>query len=107
MAGEMLPVVVLNRVDGEQPTDGEDMVMEIDPMDLLEVEIGDEGEEERGGKDQIDPDNHEPEKVKNEDEPTFAGGDEGHCDPLEIIPFDGGDESMKTADRKDTTLEEK
>merc|ERR1719422_1221342 len=92
------PVVVLNRVDGENQ---EEMVMEMDPMDMLEVGIGD-GDEERGEEVEVDLDNLE--VVDDDGAPTF--GDEELGDPIEITPVQEGDESVNTPDMTDTTHEE-
>jgi len=105
----MQPVVVLNRVDGEQPEEGEgeEMVMEMDPMDMLEVGIGEEGDEdERGEEVEVDLDNLE--VVDDDGAPTFGDDEEVIGDPIEITPVDGGDadESMNTPDMTDTTHEE-
>lgn len=103
----MQPVVVLNRVDGEkQPDDGEseEMVMEMDPMDMLEVGIGEDGDEdERGEEVEVDLDNLE--VVDDDGAPTF-GEEEITGDPIEITPVLDGDESMNTPDMTDTTHEE-
>jgi len=97
------PVVVLNRVDGENQEggDGEEMVMEMDPMDMLEVGIGD-GDEERGEEVEVDLDNLE--VVDDDGAPAF--GDEELGDPIEITPVQEGDESVNTPDMTDTTHEE-
>ena len=98
------PVVVLNRVDGENQEggDGEEMVMEMDPMDMLEVGIGD-GDEERGEEVEVDLDNLE--VVDDDGAPAF--GDDELGDPIEITPVQEGDESVNTPDMTDTTHEEK
>merc|ERR1719357_1716365 len=66
----MQPGVVLNRVDGEKEPAGEEMVMEMDPMDMLEVGIGD-ADDERG------------EVVDDDGVPAF---DDDATDPIEITP---------------------
>jgi len=101
------PVVVLNRVDGESPQEGEgeEMVMEMDPMDMLEVGIGDESmEDERGEEVEVDLDNLE--VVDDDGAPTFGDDEEITGEPIEITPVYGGDESMNTPDMSDTTHEE-
>jgi len=104
----MQPVVVLNRVDGEkQPEDGEgeEMVMEMDPMEMLEVGIGDVDDDERGEEVEVDLDNLE--VVDDDGAPTFGDEEEITGDPIEITPvIDEGDESMNTPDMTDTTHEE-
>lgn len=104
----MQPVVVLNRVDGEkQPDDGEgeEMVMEMDPMEMLEVGIGDVDDDERGEEVEVDLDNLE--VVDDDGAPTFGDEEEITGDPIEITPvIDEGDESMNTPDMTDTTHEE-
>eukprot|EP00092_Neocalanus_flemingeri_P018789 GFUD01020347.1.p1 GENE.GFUD01020347.1~~GFUD01020347.1.p1 ORF type:complete len:912 (-),score=187.38 GFUD01020347.1:274-3009(-) len=116
----MQPVVVLNRVDGEEApqegegdVEGEEMVMEMDPMDMLEVGIGEGDEDERGEEVEVDLDNLEvvdddgaPKFGDDEEAPTFGDDDEVSGDPIEITPFEGGDESMNTPDMTDTTHEE-
>jgi len=83
----MQPVVVLNRVDGEKEPAGEEMVMEMDPMDMLEVGIGD-ADDERGEEVEVDLDNLE--VVDDDGVPAF---DDDATDPIEITPVQTEDDT--------------
>jgi len=90
--------VVNDRVDGENQLggDGEEMVMEMDPMDILELGIGD-ADEERGDYVEVDLENLE---VVNDDGATTFG-DVLTVAPIEITPLQEEGESVNTPDMTD------
>eukprot|EP00092_Neocalanus_flemingeri_P094413 GFUD01120055.1.p1 GENE.GFUD01120055.1~~GFUD01120055.1.p1 ORF type:complete len:104 (+),score=45.69 GFUD01120055.1:32-313(+) len=77
--------------------------MVINPMDMLEVEIGEGVQYDNL---EVIDDDGAPGFGDKETAPTFGNDDEGKGDPRETSPLEDGDESMNTLDMTDTTPED-